>query len=172
MKHGLLEAGTEGCGLRGCQGRTLMIPVSWIKYARSVDRYSGRASQVRLRDPTYSGRRSGNLSTRRATVRGLYHLLMGGLRLNPYLQYKQDGAPCHSAAFTVDELRNRGITPIFWPGFSPDLNPIEAVWKKMKDWIKPHHPDLPAGKQRTYDQLRGFYKRHGNLLPLRISKSS
>jgi crotonobetainyl-CoA:carnitine CoA-transferase CaiB-like acyl-CoA transferase len=24
----------------------------------------------------------------------------------------------------------------------------------MKDWIELHHPDLPAGKQRTYDQLR------------------
>jgi transposase len=66
----------------------------------------------------------------------------------------QDGAPGQSAAFTIDELRDRGITPIFWPAFSPDLNPIEAVWKKMKDWIELHHPDLPAGKQRTYNQLR------------------
>jgi hypothetical protein len=65
----------------------------------------------------------------------------------------QDGAPGHSAEYTINELRERGIYPIFWPPFSPDLNPIEAVWNRMKDYIE-HHPDLPAGKQRTYDQLR------------------
>jgi len=81
-------------------------------------------------------------------------LVDGWLGLNPYLQFMQDGAPGHSAAFTIDELRDRVITPIFWPAFSPDLNPIEVVWKKMKDWIELHYPDLPAGKQRTYDQLR------------------
>jgi hypothetical protein len=34
------------------------------------------------------------------------------------------------------------------------LNPIKAVWKKMKDWIELHYPDLPASKQRTYNQLQ------------------
>jgi hypothetical protein len=66
----------------------------------------------------------------------------------------QDGAPGHSAAYTQAELKERGIHPIFWPAFSPDLNPIKAVWNKMKDYIENHYPDLPAGRQRTYDQLR------------------
>jgi hypothetical protein len=57
------------------------------------------------RVPAYSGRRSGNLLTRRATVRGLIIPLVDGwLRLNPHLQFMQDGAPGHSAAFTIDEL--------------------------------------------------------------------
>jgi transposase len=75
------------------------------------------------------------------------------LRMHPELVFMQDGAPGHSAAFTVEELGQRGIYPMFWPAFSPDLNPIEAVWNKMKDWIEAHYLDLPAGKQRTYDQL-------------------
>jgi transposase len=81
-------------------------------------------------------------------------LVHGWLQLHPNLSFMQDGAPGHSAEYTINELRERGIYPIFWPPFSPDLNPIEAVWNRMKDYIEHHHPDLPAGKQRTYDQLR------------------
>jgi transposase len=70
----------------------------------------------------------------------------------------QDGAPGHSAAYTLEELEERGICPIFWPAFSPDLNPIEAVWNRMKDYIESYYPDLPSGKQRSYEQLREIVK--------------
>ena len=43
------------------------------------------------------------------------------------LQFIQDGASGHSAEYTKEELLERGIIPIFWPAFSPDLNPIEHV---------------------------------------------
>ena len=39
----------------------------------------------------------------------------------------QDGAPGHSAANTSLELREQGIEVIYWPPYSPDLNPIEKV---------------------------------------------
>jgi transposase len=44
-----------------------------------------------------------------------------------------NGAPGHAAAETKEDLRERGIYPIFWPAYSPDLNPIETVWNRMKD---------------------------------------
>jgi transposase len=81
-------------------------------------------------------------------------LVHGWLRFHPDLSFMQDGAPGHSAEYTINDLRERGIYLIFWPPFSPDLNPIEAVWNRIKDYIEHHYPDLPAGKQRTYDQLR------------------
>jgi hypothetical protein len=70
----------------------------------------------------------------------------------------QDVAPGHAAALTQEELHERGVYPIFVPAYSPDLNPIEAVWNKMKDYIESRYPDLPCGKQCTYEQLREIVK--------------
>ena len=81
-------------------------------------------------------------------------LIYGWLRLYPELHFMQDNAPGHSAAYTMAELSERGVIPIKWPAFSPDLNPIEAVWNLMKDYIERHYPDLESGKQLLYDKLR------------------
>ena len=62
-------------------------------------------------------------------------LIDGWIRMNPHLSLMQDGAPGHSAAYTIEELESRGIRLIFWPAFSPDLNPIENVWNKMKNYL-------------------------------------
>ncbi len=76
-------------------------------------------------------------------------LIDGWIRMNPGLQLMQDGAPGHTGGNTRTELLERGITSIFWPPFSPDLNPIETVWNKMKDWISDNYPE-----KLSYDQLR------------------
>ena len=75
-------------------------------------------------------------------------LIEGWLTLNPHLELMQDNAPGHKAA--IAELEERKIKPIFWPAFSPDLNPIEAVWDKMKDYIAQHYPQ----NDMSYDKLR------------------
>ena len=64
--------------------------------------------------------------------------------------FMQDNAPGHTARITLEELEARNIRVIVWPPFSPDLNPIEALWNKMKDWIARTYPNRYA----TYDQLR------------------
>lgn len=67
------------------------------------------------------------------------------------LQLMQDGAPGHSSAFTKEDLQSRGIYPIYWPSFSPDLNPIETVWDWMKSWIDERYPE---DNELSYDLLR------------------
>ena len=65
----------------------------------------------------------------------------------------QDRAPGHAAQSTIQELAERGIQTIYWPPYSPDLNPIEIVWDWMKDWIDDHHTE-----KMRYDQLRAAVK--------------
>ncbi|KAI0993466.1 hypothetical protein K3495_g14719 [Podosphaera aphanis] len=74
----------------------------------------------------------------------------------------QDNAPPHKAARTTEEFRERAIAPIEWPPFSLDLNPIEAVWNLMKDYIQFHYPDMGEGRQRTQDDLRIIVKEAWN----------
>ena len=33
-----------------------------------------------------------------------------------------------------------------------------AIWNKMKNYIEIHYPDLPSGKQYSYEQLRDIVK--------------
>ena len=70
--------------------------------------------------------------------------------MNPGLLFMQDNAPGHAAYKTRAEFAERDIPIILWPTFSPDLNPIETVWNKMKDWIGLHY----LSKFASYDQLR------------------
>ena len=77
-------------------------------------------------------------------------LIHGWFRLHPELQLMHDGAPGHASVYTFEELANRGIKLIFWPPFSPDLNPIETVWNIMKYWIQ----DRYGEGRLSYNRLR------------------
>jgi len=70
------------------------------------------------------------------------------LRINTHLQLIQDGAPEHAAGETNKEPASCGIKPVFWPALSPDLDPIETVWNKMKDYLQHHF-----GENLSYNQL-------------------
>ncbi len=80
-------------------------------------------------------------------------IVHGWCTLNDGQVFMQDGAPGHSAQFTRDELYSRGIRVIFWPPYSPDLNPIETIWCIMKDYLAAHFPE-----KMSYDRLREAVK--------------
>ena len=77
-------------------------------------------------------------------------LIHGWMCKNPGLQFMQDHAPGHAAKSTREDMAERGIYPIEWPPYSPDLNLIETVWNKMKDWLGARYPE----QRVSYDVLR------------------
>ena len=49
----------------------------------------------------------------------------------------KDNASPHSARATVAAREEQQITPLStgWPPSSQDLNPIEQIWRRMKDYL-------------------------------------
>jgi hypothetical protein len=49
--------------------------------------------------------------------------------------FMHDSAPCHKAKSITKYLQDQNIKVLDWPGNSPDMNPIENVWRALKKEI-------------------------------------
>ena len=58
------------------------------------------------------------------------------------LIFMQDNAPGHAAKEIVALIASLAIKGFKWPPYSPDLNPIETVWKYMKEFLQEKYGDL------------------------------
>ena len=66
--------------------------------------------------------------------------LLPNFTLGRYFQ--QNNARIHVSQASKDFLERNGIWVIDWPAHSPDMNPIEHVWKKMKEILNRDFPEL------------------------------
>ncbi len=54
---------------------------------------------------------------------------------------------------TRDFIESVGCRVIFLPAYSPDLNPIEKFWAKMRRWVKNNITDV----DKLYNALECFF---------------
>ena len=57
-----------------------------------------------------------------------------------------DNLSSHKDPDTLALIQNVGAEVLFLPPYSPDFNPIEKMWSKLKEWLR-------SAKARTEDAL-------------------
>ena len=74
----------------------------------------------------------------------------------PGLEFMQDNAPIHSAGLVRKWFQDHGIPVMEWPPYSPDLNPIEHAWARLKDTIYKLDPDLANARGSSEEVRKRF----------------
>ena len=54
--------------------------------------------------------------------------------------FMQNNAPCHTAKSIKTFFTEENLTVMDWPAKSPDMNPIEDVWKLLNERSKNRNP--------------------------------
>lgn len=70
--------------------------------------------------------------------------------------FMQDNARPHVHHLVKKWFADNNIVVDDWPPYSPDLNPIEQVWKRLKELLQKHHPyiaHMPGGPEAIQAKL-------------------
>jgi hypothetical protein len=103
---------------------------------------------VMIRDQTAKRKGYTSLSYQEALSKGLLPIYNGTRR------FQQDNARIHTSQSSTDWLLSHSIEWIDWPAHSPDLNPIEHIWKQLKLNIRKMFPHLDLLKNNKVDTAK------------------
>jgi len=72
--------------------------------------------------------------------------------------FQQDNAKQHTAAIKTAWLRSRRVRVLNWPAWSPDISPIENIWRIIKRKIHQRWP-------QTLQQLETYIRHEWDQIP-------
>ena len=84
------------------------------------------------------------------------HVLNLRTAINQPAVFMQDNTPCHTAKFVKTFLSDEDVTVMEWPAQSPDINPIENVWKLLNERAKEKNPRNIA---KLWTNLKGEWEK-------------
>ncbi len=73
--------------------------------------------------------------------------------------FQHDNARSHTASITTSWLRRRRIRVLKWPACSPDLSPIENIWRIIKRKMRQRRP-------KTVEQLEACIRQEWDNIPI------
>ncbi len=148
--HGrrVLRAKEEG-DLPACHQRSVQKPASLMVW-RCISAYSMGSLHVL----------EGTMNAERYIKVLEQHMLPSRQRLfqgRPCV-FQQDNAKPHTAAITTAWLRSRRVRVLNWPACSPDLSPLENIWRIIKRKIRQRRP-------QTLQQLETYIRQEWDKIP-------
>lgn len=81
--------------------------------------------------------------------------------------FQQDNAKIHVAKVAKEWFEEHGIWVIDWPAHSPDMNPIEHVWRALKSILHRNHPNIHLLGDNATDRevLKGWIREAWEAIP-------
>ncbi len=124
---------------------------------------------------------------------GSLHVLEGTMNAERYIKVLEQHAPLqmtcisagqckpHTAAITTAWLRSRRVRVLNWPACSPDLSPIENIWRiikwkihqrwpwtlqQLETYIRQEWDQIPTTKLQKH--ITSLPKKHPNISGIRV----